>query len=89
MISPTRWWVASDRIADPLSACCSAAGDRGGERAGRRCGAGAGAGSDIRVAGMVLGDRRQAIGLVSADHHAAVREFLSRAAATESTGRSP
>jgi hypothetical protein len=37
-------------------------------------------GSDIRVAAMVLGDRRQATGLVSADHRAAVREFPSRAA---------
>ena len=40
-------------------------------------------------AAMVLEDRQQAIGLVSADHHAAVREFLSRAAPDPSTGRSP
>ena len=40
-------------------------------------------------AAMVLEDRQQAIGLVSADHHAAVREFLSRTAPDQSTRRSP
>jgi len=55
MISPTRWWVASDRIADSLSACCSAAGDRGGERAGRRRGAALVPCADDRLLGAALG----------------------------------